>query len=194
MTFLSHAQATAHAVATARHDVLSAPATHVRPRALVVVDAQRGFIDGAPDGDKVLGYIHWLLDSPVFDIVIATRFINPDNSAFRRALGYTDMGYDNKNTHLDERVEQRADLVVSTYGYGISDMDMDYVWDALDKQGIDSVQVVGFDTDACVLACAYSLFDAGIVPVIDSRGCASSGGKEVHDAALRIAARNMRVL
>ena len=110
-------------------------------------------------------------------MVIATQFINPDNSAFRRALDYNDMGRGDPGTNLDERVEARADHVVAKYGYGI-----------------DSALVVGFDTDACVLATAYSLFDAGIVPVIDSRGCASSGVADVHEAALKIAARNLRVL
>lgn len=165
-----------------------------RPSALVVVDAQRGFISRATDGTKALTYIHWLLDSPQFEVVIATQFINPDNSPFRRALDYHDMALDNPRTQLDERVDARADRVITTYGYGIDGLDLDLVDDLLRGNAIDSSLVVGFDTDACVLATAFSLFDAGIVPVIDSRGCATSGGVEVHEAALTIAARNLRVI
>ena len=165
-----------------------------RPNALIVVDAQRGFINAAENSKTVMNYIHWLLDSPQFDVVIATQFINPDNSAFRRALDYNDMTLGDVKTNLDGRVEARADQVVTKYGYGIDSLDMDYVDDLLRGNNIDSALVVGFDTDACVLATAYSLFDAGIVPVIDSRGCASGGGAAVHDAALKIAARNLRVV
>lgn len=80
-------------------------------------------------------------------------------------------------------MEARADQVVTKHGYGIGSRGMDAVVDLL--RG---------NTDAWVLATAYSLFDAGIVPVIDSRGCASGGGAAVHDAALTIAARNLRVV
>lgn len=165
-----------------------------RPNALVVVDAQRGFIAGAPNGKAVMKYIHWLLDSPQFDVVIATRFINPEHSAFRRGLDYHGMNQGNPETNLDERVEQRADRVIAKYGYGIDTFDLDYVDALLRGNNIDSAVVVGFDTDACVLATAYTLFDAGIVPVIDSRGCGSGGGTEVHEAALKIAARNLCVM
>lgn len=165
-----------------------------RPNALIVVDAQRGFINAAENSKTVMNYIHWLLDSPQFDVVIATQFINPDNSAFRRALNYNDMALGDVKTNLDKRVEARADQVVTKYGYGVDSLDIDYVDALLRGNNIDSALVVGFDTDAGVLATAYSLFDAGIVPVIDSRGCASSGGASVHNAALKIAARNLRVI
>ena len=165
-----------------------------RPSALVVVNAQRGFITQATDGTTALTYIHWLLDSPQFDVVIATQFINPENSPFRRALDYHDMTFGNPRTQLDERVAERADHVITTYGYGIDGFDLDLVDNLLRGNNIDSSLVVGFDTDACVLATAFSLFDAGIVPVIDSRGCATSGGTEAHEAALTIAARNLRVI
>lgn len=165
-----------------------------RPNALIVVDAQRGFINAAGNSKTVMNYIHWLLDSPQFDVVIATQFVNLNNSSYRRALDYNEMTLGDVKTNLDERVESRADLVVTKYGYGIDSLDMDGVDELLRANDIDSVLVVGFDTDACVLATAYSLFDAGIVPVIDSRGCASSGGAAMHDAALKIAARNLRVI
>lgn len=165
-----------------------------RPSALVVVGAQRGFITQATDGDAALTYIHWLLDSPQFEVVIATQFINPDNSPFRRALDYHDMSLGNPRTELDERVAERADRVITTYGYGIDGLDLDLVDDLLRGNNIDAALVVGFDTDACVLATAFSLFDAGIVPVIDSRGCATSGGAGAHEAALTIAALNLRVI
>lgn len=71
-----------------------------RPSALVVVDAQRGFINAAGDSKAVMKYIYRLLDSPQFDVMIATQFVNPDNSAFRRALDYTDMTLGDVTTNL----------------------------------------------------------------------------------------------
>lgn len=164
------------------------------PRALIVVDAQQGFITAADKDRTTMDYIEWLCHSPQFDVVIATRFINHDSSVFRRFMNYTSMGHDDPASRLNDCVEDRADLVVSKFSYGLDQFQLDYVEELLNNHDIDSALVVGFDTDACVLAVAYSLVELNVLPVIDSRGCASSGGSDVHEAALKIAARNMRVI
>ena len=48
----------------------------------------------------------------------------------------------------------------------------------------------GVDTDACVMATA-GLFDAGFETFVVSDGCASSGGQEYHEAAIKILERNI---
>lgn len=168
--------------------------TEQHPRALIVVDAQQGFIADAPNSEQALHHIHQLLDSPQFDVVIATRFINPEDSVFRRVLDWHDMSQGSTGTTLDERVERRADRIIDKYGYGVGVLDMDTMFDLLHAHDVDSAVIVGFDTDACVLAVAFSLFDRGIAPYIDSRGCDSGGGAELHKAALSIAERSLQVL
>lgn len=55
--------------------------------------------------------------------------------------------------------------------------------------GKDPATVMGFDTDACVLATCFNLFEAGINFQVDTRGCASAD-PDLHDAAVSIMQRN----
>lgn len=56
-----------------------------RPRhALLVIDVQAGFISDYTK--KALPRIHQLLVSDEFDLVLATRFFNPEASPFRRFI------------------------------------------------------------------------------------------------------------
>ena len=50
--------------------------------------------------------------------------------------------------------------------------------------------VIGCDTDACILATAFKLFDENYEFRVLSDYCFSSGGKEVHDSAVEIMKRN----
>ena len=61
----------------------------------------------------------------------------------------------------------------------------------LQMQKIDEIHLCGLDTDACVAATAMALFDISIRPVVLADACASSGGREFHNAALRLLSRNI---
>ncbi len=62
---------------------------------------------------------------------------------------------------------------------------------ALKNDAITTVAVCGVDTDACVMATALGLFDAGFETFVVSDGCATSGGQEYHAAAIKILERNI---
>ncbi|MEC4815814.1 MAG: isochorismatase family protein [Scytonema sp. PMC 1069.18] len=62
---------------------------------------------------------------------------------------------------------------------------------SLQRNAITTVAVCGVDTDACVMATALGLFDAGFETFVVSDGCASSGGQEYHEAAIKILERNI---
>ena len=51
--------------------------------------------------------------------------------------------------------------------------------------------MVGVDTDACILTTALALFDFGVQPVIYRDLCASTGGAEMHSAAIDVLNRNI---
>ena len=48
------------------------------------------------------------------------------------------------------------------------------------------IDVVGFDTDACVLAAATNLFDAGYDFDVLGDFCASTNGRDYHEAGMKI--------
>ena len=53
----------------------------------------------------------------------------------------------------------------------------------------DKVVIVGFDTDACVLATCFDLFDLGVNFQILADGCWSSGGRSMHKYGLAVMRR-----
>ncbi len=149
---------------------------------LLVVDVQKGFISDYTR--KCLAPLYKLLDSKTFDVVIATRFYNPEDSLFRNQLGW--FKFTNKeDIDLDEKVEKAADLVIDkgTYSAGKP------LIDAIERYHVDEVMVVGIDTDVCVAVNAALLFDHGIPVSIDLKACASNGGPEADKSAGRMLER-----
>lgn len=51
--------------------------------------------------------------------------------------------------------------------------------------------VCGFDTDCCVLATAYDLFDEGIKPVILENLTYSTSKEKFHSSAIQMIKRNI---
>ncbi len=51
------------------------------------------------------------------------------------------------------------------------------------------VGIAGVDTDACVFAACFNLWDCGVQPIILANYCSSSGGSMIHKAALSIMQR-----
>lgn len=139
---------------------------------LLLVDVQEEF--NIEDTRHVLPYIEDATRQP-WDQVLSTLFINEPGSPFRRYLGYTAVQDDNVLSFVPEPIIK--------HGYSID-------VEALDLPPHSSVTLMGFDTEACVLATAFSLFDASHSVFIDPQGCASSGGKHLHDATLLIAERS----
>ena len=63
--------------------------------------------------------------------------------------------------------------------------------EALESDDITTVTVCRVDTNACVMALVLELFDAEIETFVVSDGCASSGGQEYHEAAIKLLERNI---
>lgn len=63
--------------------------------------------------------------------------------------------------------------------------------EVLREHGLETVVIMGLDTDICVLQNAGQLFDLGFVPVVDLRGCATNGGPEADRAAINVMERTV---
>ncbi len=63
--------------------------------------------------------------------------------------------------------------------------------DSLTSNNISTVDLCGFDTDCCVLATAYDLFDAGIKPVVLEDLTWSTSEENLHKPALQMVERNI---
>lgn len=165
-------------------------------KALVIVDAQNGFyLDGqevkSQRHSRALNVISELLYGDFdFDYTFATRFVNSPDSTISRHLGWTEMMEGCWSTRLNDTVEKRVlelGEIVSKCTYSSS-----LLINRIISLGIDEVVVAGFDTDACVLATVYGLFDSGVKTTVITDGCASSNEK-FHRYAVSIMERNLGI-
>lgn len=150
---------------------------------LLIIDMQEGFI--TEETQHVTDNINNMLENNTYDIIIATKFLNYHESPFVKHLQWEEM-IDN-NTDLLSSVELASDYIVEKYGYHCGQE----LIDILKENHIDKIDIVGVDTDACVLANATYLFDNGFDITVYSKLCASTGGIDVHNAAIEILKRNI---
>lgn len=148
--------------------------------ALVLVDVQHGFVDERTR--RVLDPIRTLLGRR-WGLVVATQFTNMPGSLYRSELDWHDMSSGTHGQQTLGWIDDAADVVVTKSGYSAAASLMP----ELSAVGITEATLAGVDTDACVLATAFGLWDAGIRVCIEASACASGGGLELHNSALNIA-------
>jgi nicotinamidase-related amidase len=140
---------------------------------LIVIDLQKDFIL-EPYYSQALEFIKE--HKKDYDKVIATRFVNTENSAFTQKLDY--YGAMEKTA-----LEFSYDELFSKHTYDCGDGFYKHMKDA-------EIDVIGCDTDACVLAMCFEMFRLNLNFHIIADFCYSSGGDEYHNMALDIMYRN----
>lgn len=154
---------------------------------LLVVDAQEGFRNSHTEGAiaAILKSLRTNAGPALF-----TRFINRTDSNFERLLDWSKM----KSAPETELLHEISSFVTpklvfekSGYSAFTSAPFTRYLRDV----GAESIEICGFDTDACVLATALDAFDAGYQPRILAEACASSGGANLHNSSIEILQRNL---
>lgn len=141
---------------------------------LLVIDIQPAF-SLEPYYSKVLDYI--TNNSKSYDQVIATRFINSEESVFFKKLGY-------KKAMKREPLSFGYDILIGKRTCGIG---QGYCQKLL--KGHD-VTVIGCDTDACVLETCFQLFQNNVDFKVLKDYCYSTGGLDYHEAGLKVMERN----
>jgi nicotinamidase-related amidase len=143
-------------------------------RALMIVDVQRAFAPPPAFIRKLTRYARR------FPCRIFTRYVNPSGSAFRRLLKQKCCAPNSEDVELIIP-PQRGDLVLDKVArYGLTPAQIKQ----LKRRRISCVTVCGLDTDACVLAVMFSLFDEGIECHLKEEMCWSSSG--LHKPAVAI--------
>ncbi len=146
--------------------------------ALFVVDLQDEFVkDGK--GKKVyaadLEYINNMRSR--YDAVYAAVYINKQNINMVRMVGWNEMQKKVRPMRFT------PDDFWTHDGYAIQTYPF---------QRTDKVDIIGFDTDACVLNACFDLFNRNVNFRILVNGCWSSGGADMHKAGLAIMRRQFR--
>jgi nicotinamidase-related amidase len=151
------------------------------------VDVQRCFLNEFTQHLPVR--IAALIERGDHDPVLFTRFVNVQDSPFRRMLGW-DECLEPPSTALapEMRRYESDENVYSKPGYaGLPDSLAEF----LIGQNCERVALVGIDTDMCVLKVALDLFDLNIEPLVYTDCCASTHGLQAHFAGLAVLARNV---
>ena len=161
---------------------------------LVVVDVQYLFAKTADPEGRVTGYIADHIDRGGYGKLIATRFVNRPGSLADTELGYTLGMAGDPATRTLPAITRRVEYTVDHTGYAPQSGDMDILVKQAQDHDIKRAVVMGFDTDACVLSTAFALWDRGMPVAVAERGCASSGGRSLHEAAITIARRSLLVV
>jgi len=157
----------------------------VEPRALVVVDVQRGFV--TPETEATVRRIADHIDGQRhrYEVVVATRFVNRPGSLYETERDWHQM-MQGPDLELVPGLEDAPDTVVVKHGLAPDPEDL---LPLLERLGVRRVELCGFDTDQCVLATALLLWDAGLAPQVLAELCSSSGGSDMHAAGLAITRR-----
>ena len=134
---------------------------------LIIVDMQNGFMT-RPNYINLQSKINNLIKLNEYDKYIFTKFINKDNSLYETKLNWFELKNKESQTICVDIPENS--IVLEKMGYGLSHEQLEQI-KSLD---VNSVDICGLQTDACVYAIAFQLFDNGIFPNILINYCQTS--------------------
>lgn len=159
-------------------------------KALIVIDVQKGFINKNTK-DVVLKIKKYISrNKNKYDLVVFTQYKNHKDSNFVKNLDwYGFMSKDETDLvdEISEFVNKENIFVKYTYGSFVDNK----LYNLLKKHKIEKVELVGFDTENCVLTFARDAFDRGMEVVVLKDLCASHSNKKLHKAALEIIEDNI---
>ena len=150
---------------------------------LLIVDMQDGFVS-CRQTKEVKKRIIDLLDRKIFDVVIATRFLNEKDSIYERLFDWKQLEQEDERV-IAKDIMKHVDFVVDKYVYDcVNASFIQRLCQLNDGKYPEKVFVVGVDTDCCVLTIATSLYENNIRPVVLTQYIASNGGKKFNQAGL----------
>ena len=145
---------------------------------IIIVDMQKGFIN---DHNKdLVEKINNYLASNKFDHVFYTKYINYKGSPFIEFLDWTDL-QDKESQEIAVNIVKGA-TIIDKLGYGLDQKGIDII----KNTGISECEVVGTNSDACVLAVGFNLFDNGIKPIFLKDMIGTNGKLFLNDYAYAI--------
>ena len=159
-------------------------------RALIVIDIQKGLISKLSDKlpSRIQSYIEE--HGKDYALIIYTQFKNRRGSSFVKYLHWDEFMGEGQTAIVDELrsfVNRKNLFVKYTYGSFVDGK----VLNALKKHKISGVDIVGIDTENCVLTFARDAFDRGFSVRVLKNMCASHIDAKLHRAALEIIKENI---
>lgn len=159
-------------------------------KALIVVDAQKFFLTQKTRGivKQIQEYLnkHW----SDYKIVYFTIFKNDPSAPVWRISNWKDCATP-PDTDICDEIKPFTNSKNLFYKNFFSAARVTQIKEGLRQNKISEVDLCGFDTDCCVLATAYDLFDQGIKPVVLENLTWSTSREKLHVSALKMLRRNI---
>ena len=154
--------------------------------ALIVVDMQNGFIGSRTE--QIIPAVEGLImdwQKQNADNIVFTRFTSLAGGQYERLIGWKRLQVE-PETNLCPQIAPLARNIINKNYYTAFTTELK---ELVSKQGWKTFGICGIATDSCVLKTAVDAFELGYTPYVLADACASHGGIEVHDAAIRLLGR-----
>lgn len=159
-------------------------------KALLVIDVQKYFLNNEtkPIVDKIRNYLKANLQN--YSAVYFTFFKNDPTSPLWKISKWKDCSK-SPDTDICDEIKEFANKKNLFYKNVLSAFRVPEIKKGIRESSISQVDICGFDTDCCILATAYDLFDRGIKPVILENLTFSTSKERLHDPAIKMIKRNI---
>ncbi|TQE33186.1 isochorismatase family cysteine hydrolase [Streptomyces ipomoeae] len=158
---------------------------------LVVIDVQRGFVNHHSEhAVPAVARLVQQWTAAGLPVVFA-RFHNVPGSPYERISNWTRLRDPEEQALVDE-LTPYVDAAAAVIDKSVSSALTPELERLLAERGWTDLVLCGIDTDSCVYDTAVAAYHhGGLRPWIVTDACASSGGTEMHEAALLLARRNI---
>ena len=159
-------------------------------KALIVIDVQKYFLNAQtkPIVENIQKYLK--NNSGNYSQIYFTIFRNDKSAPLWQTSEFKDCT-GSPDTDICEELKEFSNDNNTFYKNILSALKVPQIKGGLKESNISEVDLCGFDTDCCVLATAYDLFDEGIKPVILENLTWSTSEENLHKSALQMAERNI---
>ena len=148
---------------------------------LLIIDVQNGFItEKTKHIPKLVEQLQYQ-----YKYVIATRFINIENSLYRKLIKWDKLSENSNDIELAFNIRNDAVIIDKNIYTCVNN----YFLERLKSNHINEVDICGIDTDVCVTKCAVDLFEHGIIPYVLKNYCATHATEDLNEVAFKILAR-----
>jgi len=159
-------------------------------KALIVIDVQKYFLNEKtkPIVKKIREFL--IRKANKYSVVYFTVFKNDQNSSLWKISEWKDCK-ESPDTDVCDEIKEFTNGRNLFYKNFLSAYKVPEIEKGLKEHGVSEVYLCGFDTDCCVLATAYDLFDVGIKPIVLEKLTWSTSEEKLHKPALQMVKRNI---
>lgn len=159
-------------------------------KALIVIDVQKFFLNSHTE--KIVKEIQKYLRKNIsqYSAIYFTIFKNDPNGPLWQISEWRDC-VGSPDTDICDEIKVFANSNNLFYKNILSAFKVPQIRNGLKELNVSEVYLCGFDTDCCVLATAYDLFDEGIKPIVLENLTWSTSKEKLHKSAIQMLERNI---